>query len=103
MRWPFRHAAARAAPASPITLRRDWAALAPMRVAGERPIRLTSSHQRFIDALATERVLVQLPRLEQVRRVDSPSGTLRAVTAVDLDDTERAFDGRQPLREPDAA
>src|SRR5262249_25015853 len=93
MKWPF----ARHAPSSPTTgestgatttaeparpeaiapARRDWASLPPLQVA--RPINLTAPTRTFTEGLASRQVLVRAPRLEMVRRIDAPSGSLRGV------------------------
>jgi len=61
--------------------RRDWARLPPLEVAGARPINLTAPTRTFTEGLASRQVLVRAPRLEMVRRIDAPSGTLRGVLA----------------------
>src|SRR5262245_39232066 len=59
--------------------RRDWASLPPLEVA--RPINLTAPTRTFTEGLASRQVLVRAPRLEMVRRIDAPSGSLRGVLA----------------------
>jgi len=105
MKWPFaRHAhsappsggdagdtttveparaAAMLAPA-----RRDWATMPPLQVAGGRPINLTASTRTFTEGLASRQVLVRATRLEMVRRIDAPSGSLRGILSPSVGDHE---------------
>src|SRR4029078_7186714 len=61
--------------------RREWASLPPLEVAGARPINLTAPTRTFTEGLASRQVLVRAPRLEMVRGIDAPSGSLRGVLA----------------------
>jgi len=96
MKWPFaRHAhsspavgeSTGASTAEPTRAevsapaRREWASLPPLEVAGARPINLTAPTRTFTEGLASRQVLVRAPRLEMVRRIDAPSGSLRGVLA----------------------
>jgi hypothetical protein len=103
MKWPFARHPPRAAPPTlaadgAVPARREWATLPPMKSAGERPITLTAAPRAFVDGLATQRKLVHSPRLEHVRHVDAPSGSLRGVLT--KSDTPADGDDRPTVREP---
>jgi hypothetical protein len=69
-------------------MRRDWATLAPLRVAGGRPISLTAAPLAFVRQLATQQHLVNTARLSHVRQLDAPSGSFRGILSpTNIDDT----------------
>ena len=62
--------------------RRDWATLPPMVVAGrapDQPHRVSAA--TFVEACHATGVGDDQPRLEHVRHLDAPSGSLRGVLA----------------------
>ena len=59
--------------------RREWATLAPLQVAGSRPMNLTTAPLKFIEQLATRPHLVTSPRMSRVPHLDAPSGSFHGV------------------------